>query len=334
MDKKLKILVLTDHSRHTDQNSIYAILREVRRHPFCGELMVASRGIEQNTGFYTELKADQLLAAQVRGNFTFSQSGDGFTYNLQPVAPDEIDMILMRLPRPASDDFLIWLEQVFTRAKFINQPSGIITTSNKSFLTEFPSLCPDTKLCHSVDDVLNEVAKYPIVLKPLREYGGRGLLKINGDKLDDGAQIHDTLPYLENIAESLGSEGYLSMRYLRNVTKGDKRILVINGQILGASLRLPAPDSWLCNVAQGGRSVAAKPTKEEEQIVSSLNPYLVQHGIYMYGVDTLMNDDGLRVLSEVNTLSIGGWPQAEEQTGRPIVQTLVNEIFKIVVEHE
>ena len=120
------------------------------------------------------------------------------------------------------------------------------------------------------------------------------------------------------------------MKYLKNVTQGDKRILVVGGKIMAASLRLPAPNSWLCNVAQGGISVPSELEKEEIDIIKTISPRLEQEGIFIFGADTLVNDDGKRILSEINTLSIGGFPQAEKQTGKPIVQDTINKIIKYI----
>lgn len=92
-----------------------------------------------------------------------------------------------------------------------------------------------------------------------------------------------------------------------------------NGSLPAIVTCIPAPDSWLCNVAQGGTSVAAKVSLEEEQIIARINPTLAEAGVLIYGADTLTDDDGRRVLSEINTLSIGGFPQAELQSGRSII---------------
>ena len=125
---------------------------------------------------------------------------------------------------------------------------------------------------------------------------------------------------------------YLGVKYLKNVSEGDKRIVVVNGKIIGASLRLPANGSWLCNVAQGGRSVSAEVTEAERKIVERVNVFLSRMGIAMYGVDTLVDDDGRRVLSELNTTSIGGVPQIARQTGLPLVDETVDQIIEFIKE--
>lgn len=115
------------------------------------------------------------------------------------------------------------------------------------------------------------------------------------------------------------------------MTKGDKRVIVVGGKILGASLRLPAKDSWICNVAMGGSSNHAVADAEEITMVEKINPTLQKMGIVMYGVDTLVGDDGKRILSELNTTSIGGLPQIAALMGQPLVEEAVELIWAYIL---
>jgi len=95
--------------------------------------------------------------------------------------------------------------------------------------------------------------------------------------------------FTDFIQQLNGSEvEYLGVKFLSNVSQGDKRIVVVNGKVLGASLRLPAQDSWICNVAMGGSSNYAEIDEAERQIIQRINPTLSRLGLVMYGVDTLM----------------------------------------------
>lgn len=155
-------------------------------------------------------------------------------------------------------------------------------------------------------------------------------MKIDGNVLNDGNQDFDMATYLQDLKSYIETEGFLAMEFLKNVTQGDKRILVVNGQILASSLRLPTENSWLCNVAQGGRSVPAEATPEEIKIIETISPKLLEAGILIFGADTLVDNNGKRILSEINTLSIGGFPQAEKQTGKPILQQTIDGIMNYV----
>jgi len=325
--QKYKVLVLTDHSGHSDQNSIYAILNEMLLHEKCESIDIVSRGIEMNDSFFKDQDSSKIFGTRLDNNFKYTTNGFYYKENLKSLTLDDFDLVFMRLPRPISDQWLKWLSHIAANAVIMNNPLGIIKTSNKKYMLNFPDLCQSMKFCNSRNDVLEVVQKYPVVLKPLKEYGGKGIVKINGDKVDIGDKEISVESYLNSIEEALISDGYLAMKYLKNVAKGDKRILVVGGQIMASSLRIPAEGSWLCNVSQGGQSVKSEVTKEEELIVKRLTPSLMEEGIVMFGVDTLEDDNGERILSEINTLSIGGFPQAQKQSGRPIIKMTLDKIF-------
>jgi glutathione synthase len=118
--------------------------------------------------------------------------------------------------------------------------------------------------------------------------------------------------------ESDSKPGHVAMPFLKNVTEGDKRIVVCCRKILGAALRKPKIGSWICNVSQGGKSSLAEPDSDEVAIIRHLTPVLEKLGIVFYGIDTLVNDDSKRVLSEINTLSTGGLMKIEEYSGKPV----------------
>lgn len=330
MTKKYKFLVLTDHSKHSKENSVYALMAKLSQHPNCEKVDIASRGNQMNDSFFEEQETEKLYAIPVDEHFTFDETGEQFSTNGQVVAVRDYNVIILRLPRPVGTDFMGFIAYLAENKVIINHPNGIEKTSTKAFLFNFPEICPPMKLCKSVDDIVAFSKRFPIVLKPLKEYGGKGLLKIDGDILNDGNQDFDTGDYLRKQKKYIETEGYLAMKFLKNVSEGDKRILVVNGQVLASSLRLPAKDSWLCNVAKGGRSVLSEITPEEEQIIKRITPKLLNEGVLIYGADTLMDDNGKRVLSEINTLSIGGFPQAETQTGQPILQQTIDGIINYV----
>ena len=329
--KGYTILVLTDHTGHSDQNSIYELLRQMHDDDRISGVWVASRGFEENAEFFKSLNGSDLYAKIIDETFSFSERGDSYL-PIQKIQMEDFDIIFLRLPRPISDEFLLGLERLFNHATIVNRPSGIIETSNKAFLLNLKEYCPPIKLCNTVEEVEQMAASFPIVLKPLKEYGGKGLLKLKDGKVDDGDSVFNQDEYLERIQDTIMADGYLAMKYLKNVTKGDKRILVVNGEIMAASLRLPAADSWLCNVAQGGTSVASYPDQDERIIIEAIAPMLKDKGVLIYGVDTLVDDNGKRVLSEINTLSIGGFPQAERQTGTPIIKKTIDSIIKYANE--
>ena len=328
--KKYKYLALTDHSGHSKENSLYALMRTLEQHEKTESVFVASRGDIRNEPFFNEISNSELHVTDVDKKFDYHIEGQQFTNSQIKKRIKDFDVILMRLPRPVSDEFLDFLVKEAEDKVIINHPHGIRKTSTKQYLLHFPEVCPEMKMMRSAADVKAFAAKFPIVLKPLREYGGKGIVKIEKGIVYHGNEELSLAEYLSIIKIELELDGFLAMKFLKNVTQGDKRILVVDGKILAASLRLPAEDSWLCNVAQGGKSIASEADVEEVKIIEKIAPFLKQEGVLIFGADTLVDDNGKRVLSEVNTLSIGGFPQAEKQTGRPVLQQTINLITEYV----
>ena len=326
--RKYRVLSLTDHSGHSPENSIYALLSSMVTHTRCEEVVVASRSNKLNKRFFEQRDFSQLHVLRIDANFNYAASRNGLNDVEDTVDPFDVDIIFLRLPRPTTDEFLKDLEAEFGSHCIVNKPSGIIKCGNKAVLLDFQDVCPPLKVCHSIKDV-QDFSKYQnIVLKPLRAYGGKGLVRIKDGVLNDGLKNHPIMEYLESIESALESDGYLAMRYLENVSLGDKRLIVVGGEILASVLRVPAGDSWLCNVAMGGTSVKSEPDEREREIIKRISPYLLNQGVLIFGADTLVDDDGWRVLSEINALSIGGFPQAEKQTGRPVINPTLNKIFQ------
>ncbi|MDW3651203.1 MAG: hypothetical protein R8P61_29260 [Bacteroidia bacterium] len=330
MDRQYSFLVLTDHGLHHERNPIYSLLPQLRKHPQCSEVHVASRTNSRNENFFQTYSSYVCEVLEIKEGFRFDESGKQFFDTGIVREVDSYDCILMRLPRPVERQFMEFVAKLDHQVVFINHPLGIEATSNKAFLTNFPKLCPPMKLCFSINEILKFASNFPIVLKPLKEYGGKGLLKIEHDSLFEGETEHPTIDYLLKHESYINTEGYLAMKFMKNVREGDKRIVLVGRNIMGASLRLPPEGSWICNVAQGGTSIAAELTPGEKEIIWQILPFLEERGVFIAGVDTLLGDHGKRVLSEINTLSVGGFLNIQEQSGQPVLARTVQNIIDYV----
>ena len=329
---KYRVLILTDHSSHSSENSLYALAKTLRQHPACAFVDVADRSNSLNKLFFNCYYSKALFVSRVENDFSFDKEGTCYTRNLKRSRVEDYDMVWLRLPPPLSKPFLDFLEETYPSQLFINAPKGIYETGSKAFLINFQDCCAPMKICHSVEDILEFSQQFPIVLKPFREYGGKGILKIDGKNVWEGTRKLDFDTVLAQWAEQ--EIAYLAVKFLKNVKQGDKRIVVVKGEIMGASLRLPASNSWLCNVAMGGTSNQTEVNKEELKIIERLNPILLNLGIVMYGVDTLVDDHGKRVLSEINTSSIGGIAQISKMENKPLVQRSTDLIWDYILERK
>ncbi len=227
---QLKMLVLTDHSNHSSENSLYELVRSMSGHPLSYQIDVASRGLIRNDHFFKEFKTEHIWASQIKGDFSFSKDGKYFKRGLRKVFFPDYDLIWLRLPPPLGESFLFFLMEEFKHHFIINNPSGIYQTGSKSFLMNFQDICPPMRICTSLNDIIEFKKLFPIVLKPFREYGGKGIIRIDGNQVWDGK---NQLEFEDLRARLEGKQiEYLGVKFLKNVTKGDKRIVVVNGKIM------------------------------------------------------------------------------------------------------
>jgi glutathione synthase len=302
---------------------MYGVVRALVQHPGVSAVEVASRARPQNKKFFQGSFQGEIQVIRGSKDFFFPRDKQfeekEFTSHL-----DSYDAILLRLPRPIPQAFFAMLKTHFPENRIVNRPSGIEITSSKAFLLTFERFVVPMGLIQSPEDLISFKKQFPMVLKPLRDYGGRGLVKIEGDKASiDGKEVA-WKDFFERYDKT--PQPYLGMKFLKNVDKGDKRIVVAGGEILTASLRLPSEGSWLCNVAQGGTSQNSKPDQREREIVDYIDPILRKEGIFMYGLDTLVDDDGQRVISEVNTLSPGGIKASAGETESAVFNRLTRKL--------
>jgi glutathione synthase len=335
MSRKLRLLVLTDHLSHNSENSLYALCTALIAHPDIAAVHVASRGHIANAAFFAHGQSTLLQAWPLRGAMRYEDGARRFVQRTVLVDARDYDWIWLRLPRPIPPAFFAFLREAIGEAHIFNRPSGIEETSTKQFLTHFQEYCPPIRLCQSVEDIRQFQEQFPIVLKPVQNYGGRGIVKVSKGYVYENRRrlsFHRYLPVLEKQLNEEG--GYLAMEYLRNVRKGDKRIIVVGSEIIGAVLRLPPKGSWLCNAAQGGQAAATSVDEREWLIAQKLIEALAPRGILMFGIDTLVSNQGLRILSEVNTLSVGGLKPLQELSGKPVVQRTADLIAEFMRQGE
>jgi len=315
----MKIIMLTDHSSHTVYDSVYALPKAISNHSVEVEVYAASRAI---SGDHFSCQSEKLDCCVVDSGFDFSARNQYFCKsNMTKMKLSDFNIVFFRIDRPVPDEYLNFTKKIAPDAKFVNSPKGLIKTSSKEFLANFEDICPPFIIAKSLDEIENFNKKFPIVLKPLGGYGGAGLVKIVDFDNIFIEDVNKTGTDARKFLDEMKADSYpiMAMKYLKNVHKGDKRILVVAGECLGAVLRVPKKGSWLCNLAQGASSEPAQLTKDEVSIIEKVDKVLLNEGITVYGIDTLVNDDGKRIMSEINTTNVGGFVQLENTSGKNIL---------------
>ncbi len=317
------ILILTDHTGHTSENSVYALASTLAAHQSINSVDIASRGLPENAMFF-DGKTDAILSViPAVPRLTYTRALQLFETSSSEAELVDYDFIFLRLPQPIPAKLFHALPEVVPEDHIINEPSGIIRTSSKAFLQEVFELCPPLQVVKNQSDTIKFLhAHSAIVLKPLFSYAGQGIVKLTLEYAESatGEKMFHR-PFFKQ-----WSPPYLAMQFLNNVSEGDKRTLVVNGKIIGSALRKPAPGQWMCNVARGGTASHAIADQDDLRIAEHLAQLIRKFGIVMFGFDTLVGDDGSRVLSEINTMSTGGLKQIRDANGKPVLKKIVSEL--------
>lgn len=212
----------------------------------------------------------------------------------QPLA--ELDAVLMRKDPPFDMDYInttYLLEQAEAQGLHVfNKPSSIRDANEKLFTAWFPQCCPKTLVTSSIDLILEFVeAEEHVVIKPLDSMGGRSVFSVRAG--DDNVKV---------IAETMTHEGQryvMVQRYIPEITQGDKRILMIDGEPVPYSLaRVPAPGDFRGNLASGATGEGRELTDNDRWIAEQVGPVLKEKGLLFVGLDVIGN-----YLTEINVTS-------------------------------
>lgn len=213
---------------------------------------------------------------------------------MEELALDQADIVYMRKDPPVDEEYLhasYILDQLPDRVLQVNPARALRNWCEKLIPLQFPGLAPATVVTRSVPQLQSFLQQQgQIVLKPLDDCSGRGILALRQG--EPGTS--------ERIAEATGNgrSFVLGQRFLPEIREGDKRVLLLGGEILGWVRRLPAPGEFRSNVNAGGRCVPCELDASDRAICARLKPWLIQQRIHLAGVDIV----GSQVL-EVNTTS-------------------------------
>lgn len=217
----------------------------------------------------------------------------------EEVCLHEVDAIWVRTDPPFDDNYLwatLMLDRVKGDALVVNDPHGLRQANEKLYATRFPELMPKTLVTSHKDRIREFVLRVggQAVLKPLDAMGGAGVFVLRaGD-----ANMN---PIIEATTRD-GTRPAMAQVFLPEVkTGGDKRILVLDGQPLGAIVRMPAGEEVRANLRAGGTAQKSALTAKERHIVDTLAPSLRRDGLWLVGVDVIGEQ-----LTEVNVTSPTG----------------------------
>ena len=223
-------------------------------------------------------------------------------------------LVLMRKDPPVDESYVVAthiLEAACREVPVVNDPVSLRTVNEKLLPLMFPQFAPPTLVSNDAARLLAFAAAHArIVLKPLEDCSGRGIALV------DAVAAATVVP--EYLA-ARGGRHVLAQAFLEGVTAGDKRILVLAGEILGAVNRVPRSRDHLANIHQGARVEATTLTDRERAIVAAVTPVLLARRLWLAGIDVI---DGY--LTELNVTSPSAARQINAVSGTHIEGPMVD----------
>jgi glutathione synthase len=285
-------------------DSTFAILLEAQR-----------RGHE--IFYYTPqnlaLNSGSLLA---RGSSLALQDKPGDHYKVYDARVEELsewDVVLLRQDPPFDMAYITsthLLERIHPKTLVVNDPAHVRNAPEKIWVLDFLDLMPPTLVTRSLEDVQTFRAEHKdIILKPLYGNGGASVFRIRPDDTN--------LASLVELFQTVFREPFMVQRYLPDVREGDKRIILVDGEVAGAINRVPAKDETRSNLHVGGTAKPAELTAREKEICARLAPELKRRGLIFTGIDVIGG-----FLTEINVTSPTGIRQVKAFGGNDIAQMI------------
>ncbi len=244
----------------------------------------------------------------------------------------DFDLVYGRADLPYPPGFLPGLICQEGRTRFVARPSGMLACARRSFYrAHADQFLPPGLMTRNLAEAVDFIARTgAVVAKTNKSYGGKGVSRIwrQGQRWWVQHGTGEGAPHasLEALCEALFArdpEEYEFVRYLPNVTAGDKRVLVVDGQIYGGFLRLAGDGAWINNLTKGGTVHAAIVAPGEARAIRATCGLYHERGLHTLGYDFLLGDSGAWLLSEINaTSNIGGYHRLEVTSGRPVMTRL------------
>jgi glutathione synthase len=259
--------------------------------------------------------SDGRVKARVEPVTVRDVEGDHFTLG-EPVPADlaDFDVVQLRQDPPFDMGYITTthlLERVHPKTLVVNDPGHVRNAPEKLFVTEFPQLMPPTLIARDAIEIRRFRKEHgDIIIKPLYGNGGAGVFRLAGADENLGS-------LLEIFETAYRGEPYVIQRYLPDVRKGDKRIILVDGVAVGAINRVPAEGEARSNMHVGGRPEPIVLTRRDREICETIGPTLKARGLIFVGIDVIGD-----YLTEINVTSPTGIREVK-RFGGPDIAALV-----------
>jgi glutathione synthase len=228
------------------------------------------------------------------------------------------DVVHLRQDPPFDMGYItttLLLERLSPGVLVVNDPASVRNAPEKLFVTLFPTLTPPTLITRSLEEARSFRAEHrDIILKPLYGNGGAAVFRMQPDDTN--------LASLIELFHTLSHEPFIVQRYLPEVRRGDKRIILVDGEIAGAINRVPSEGETRSNMHAGGRPEPTAITEREREICATIGPELKRRGLIFAGIDVIGD-----YLTEINVTSPTGIREVK-RFGGPDVAALIWDVIE------
>ena len=292
MTKILAVQMESMDTVHFEKSASFALMSELQNRGYAVYHYEPDHMLYEDGEVYAFVRP---LQVQFVHNNPYTWLGERQKINLK-----NTDVILLRSEPPFDMSYITatyYLDFVKTHTRIINDPTAVRNFSEKLIMGFFPQFSAPTLVSSKLSDFEEFIHTHnTLILKPLYGYGGRGIVKIS--KSDGNLQS------LLEILTDLYNEPIMAQKYLPEISQGDKRIFLANGQVIFAFNRVPMGDDVRANLDAGGRIEKIDLTQHEQHICNTLKPFLQQQGLGLAGIDMIGE-----YLTEINVTSPGGISQ-------------------------
>jgi glutathione synthase len=247
-------------------------------------------------------KGEQVVVRDEKGNHFTASPTEKIDLASQHV-------VLMRQDPPFDMGYITathLLDRIHPKTLVVNDPTEVRNAPEKLYLLDYQQFVPETLITRDIAEI--EAFRHEhdhIILKPLYGNGGVGIYKSARDDKNFGS--------LMEMFQQLYPEPFIAQRYLPEVRKGDKRIILVDGKVAGAINRVPAHHDHRSNMHAGGVAKPTTLTKREEEICEALGPDLKKRGLIFTGIDVIGD-----YMTEINVTSPTGIRQVQRFGGNDI----------------
>ena len=235
----------------------------------------------------------------------------------------DVDVVLMRQDPPFDMAYITathMLEKLGGRTLVVNDPAEVRNAPEKLFVLDFPELMPPTLISRDKAEIEAFRREHgTVAMKPLHGHGGAAVFKVSEEDPNFGSMF--------DLFAATFREQWVVQRFLERISEGDKRIVLVDGEPMGAINRVPAKGDIRSNMVRGGAAGAAELTEREREICAAIGPELRRRGLILVGIDVIdghlteinvTSPTGIRAIRRLGgpDLAVATWDAIEARLGR------------------